>query len=1153
MRTNAHVFLACFVLWSVTCAPGPGSGVVAAVTSVRPLQSPPDSSDAVVINELMASNSATLADAEGEYDDWIELYNVGAAPVYIGGMYLTDDLSVPTKWRIGVGDPAVTTIPAHGYQLVWADGDVEQGALHTSFELDADGDGIALFAADGETLIDSVTFGPRRTDVSFGRLADGDTQWRDMMAATPGRANGPAYDGAVAEVAFSRGRGFYTDSFTLALATSTPGATILYTLDGSPPTGGRVQPYRDPIPIETTTVVRAIAYKDRFLATKVATHTYIFLADVIRQHADVPGYPRPWTWLGGSGYAYHDYEMDPDVVNAPAYRDTIVDALRDIPTLALAAAQEDMDTFYWGSGEKCISIELIHPGQPDKNVQTDCGAEPHSHNRMKRSLRLNFRAEFGDARLKSSLLRDAPLNGETADDTFDKLILRGGNNRCWARVWNPERTTYTMDQWYRDTQIAMSGVGSRGTFVHLYINGLYWGLYNVVERPDAAFGASYLGGEAEDWYSVSHGGSHGGDPGRWNYLKGALKNKDMSDPANYAEMRQYLDIDNFIDYVMLSWFVGLSDWPQNNWWGGNRNDVPGPFFYFGWDAEWSWKTTRGHNNGWVHPDFRQNKSGGATIAALWHALRRNADFMMRFADRAYAHLFNDGVLTDDNCQVRYLTLNDFVRDAVVAESARWGDTCEGLGHPTRTRDVDWVFAEAETLGPGFMEGNAARFLASLRGQGYYPDIDPPVLVPRGGHVPSDFTLEMVNPNAGGAIYYTLDGSDPRRGAPSVSQDSVTLVAADADKSVRVPTSPVDAAWQGGSPFDDSAWIEVVGAPGGIGYETKSGYEAFISLDLERRMYEHNAGCYIRIPFVGPQGLGGLSVLTLRVRYDDGFVAYLNGVEICRVNVTGQPAWDTLASGSHADGQAVVFESFDVSDHLDLLAPGENVLALHALNSSLDSSDLLISAELVAAERSATETGVAPTALRYEGPAVLTASGPVRARVLDGDAWSALEQATFAVGPVAEDLRIAEIMYHPRDPNAEYIELKNVGAETLNLNLVAFTRGIRFVFGDGVLAAGDCVLVVKDAVAFEQCYGDGHNIAGRYAGSLDNGGERIRLVDAVGHVIHDFKYDDDWYPATDGDGFSLTVIDPAGADTNDWGEKRTWRASRDVGGSPGADD
>ncbi len=1111
----------------------------------------PGAGTPLVINEFLASNSTTLKDGQSEWDDWIELRNFSDQPVDAGGMYLTDNLSLPAKWRI----PAGTTVPARGYLLIWADGDVDDIDLHAGFQLAADGDEIGLFEADGSTLVDVVHFGRQRTDISFGRSPDGTGEWGYMVAATPGRANAGAYPGVVAGPIFNHERGFYSEPFVLAITTATEGAKIRYTLDGNWPTENHGLVYDGPIPVTTTTVVRAAAFKSGWLETTVHTHTFIFLADVIGQPADIPGYPRPWTWLGGSSYAYHDYEMDPQVVNGAAYRGIIIDALKAIPTLSLAADRKDMDTFYWGSGERPVSVEVIYPDEPGKSVQADCGAEPHSHNRMKRSLQLNFRAKYGAARLKSSLLRDAPLHGDEAADYFDKLILRGGNNRSWARVWNPERTTYTIDQWFRDTQIAMSGIGSHGTFVHLYINGLYWGLYNPVEQPNAAFASTYLGGEEEDWYSVSHGGSHGGDPVRWNYLKGALKDKDMADPANYAELRQYLDIENFIDYVMLSWFAGVTDWPQNNWWGANRNDVPGPFLYFGWDAEWSWLTTRGHNNGWVHPDFRSSKSGGATLAALWHSLRRNPDFMVLFADRAYRHLFNDGVLADESCKARYLTLNDFIRDAVVPESARWGDTCESLGHPTRTRDVDWVFAENEMLGPGFMDGNAARFIASLRKEGYYPAIDPPVLHPRGGHVPTGFALTITNPNTTGDIYYTVDDSDPRPFDISEPESSVVVIAESADKRVLVPTGPVHDSWKGDRLFDDSAWSAM---GGGVGYERGSGYESLINLDLEDLMYGRNSGCYIRISFVFDDDPGLFDVLTLRMRYDDGFVAWLNGVEVCRANVSGEPAWNASASGRHTDSDARNLESFNVSASIDALRRGENILAIHGLNESTTSSDFLISLELVAAQR-ARSSGRSSTGIRYAGPATLTGSVRLKARILAGATWSALNEAVFAVGPVAENLRITEIMYHPpetgspHDPNTEYVELRNIGPVSLNLGFAKFTAGIDFIFPSLELAAGAYVLVVKDIAAFEAKYGAGLNVAGRYAGSLDNSGERIRLVDAASGVIHDFRYSDNWYPATDGKGYSLTVRDPAATDPNDWDDKNTWRPSRRVDGSPGADD
>jgi hypothetical protein len=157
------------------------------------------------------------------------------------------------------------------------------------------------------------------------------------------------------------------------------------------------------------------------------------------------------------------------------------------------------------------------------------------------------------------------------------------------------------------------------------------------------------------------------------------------------------------------------------------------------------------------------------------------------------------------------------------------------------------------------------------------------------------------------------------------------------------------------------------------------------------------------------------------------------------------------------------------------------------------------------------------------------------------------------------------MYNPADADIdngepavdndsfEFIELQNIGAETIDLSLVSFTDGIDFTFENFELPGGRYVVIVQDRDAFESRYGPAVNIAGEYAGRLNNGGERIRLEDATGRVILEFSYEDDWYDITDGDGFSLTIVDPANPDPNSWGVKDSWRASEYIGGSPGTDD
>ncbi len=297
-------------------------------------------------------------------------------------------------------------------------------------------------------------------------------------------------------------------------------------------------------------------------------------------------------------------------------------------------------------------------------------------------------------------------------------------------------------------------------------------------------------------------------------------------------------------------------------------------------------------------------------------------------------------------------------------------------------------------------------------------------------------------------------------------------------------------------------------------------------------------------------------MMLKVRYDDGFIAYLNGAEVARRNFTGDPQWNSVASASNADDAAIVLTTIDISEHVGVLGTGVNLLAIHGLNTSVGSSDFLISAELVAGEIS--QGAVSPTAIPYAGPVPLKQSTRVKARAFAGR-WSALNEAVFAVGPVAESLRVSEIMYHPldtgrpEDPNAEYIELTNIGNETINLNLVRFTDGIAYAFPGFELPARGYCLLVKDIAAFEAKYGVDLPVVGQYTGSLDNAGERIELVDASGRTVQRFEYDDNWFDITDGPGFSLTVKDPQAADAGNLDDKSAWRPSARAGGSPGTDD
>ncbi|MEN6428183.1 MAG: lamin tail domain-containing protein, partial [Phycisphaerales bacterium] len=690
-----------------------------------------------------------------------------------------------------------------------------------------------------------------------------------------------------------------------------------------------------------------------------------------------------------------------------------------------------------------------------------------------------------------------------------------------------------------------------GAYAHIYINGLYWGMYYIHERPDHAWAAEVFGGDESEYDAVKHdagGVVNSGVGGSASANYSAMLNaanavaSNPTDAAKYQALCDLLDVDDTIAYLLANWYASNQDWPAKNWYATHRNTPDGRWRFHSWDAE---HTTEGGNDVGESPDNIHARLAG------------NAEYRMRFADIAHRCFFHGGPLSYPVAADLYKARMSQIDRAIVGESARWGDNRRNTPY---TR-LDWLNTQNAKL-TGFFPNRSSQVLGWLKNAGLYPSVDAPEfridgVAQHGGHAATGASLSMTA--GAGDIWYTLDGTDPRvPGTAPQPGETVTLVAEDALKQVFVPTGPVSDAWRMDPAFSAATWQ--VGF-GGVGFERSTGYENYFSIDVQDAMYQQNATCYIRMPFVvTAEMLERLSTLTVKVRYDDGFIAYLNGIELQRVGFTGTPAWDSAASGSHSDSEAVNFELFDLSSHVGDLRAGANLLAVHGLNQSATSSDFLISVELIASDGTtgnAAPGGVSPNAVLYTGSIALSGSVHVSSRTLSNGVWSALNEAVFAVGPVAESLRVSEIMYHPsdmgdpNDPNAEFVEMTNVGNETIDLSLVRFTDGIEYTFPSFELPAGGYCLLVRDIAVFEARYGNTLPVLGQYAGNLDNGGERIELVDAAGAIIHDFEYRDDWFYLTDGMGFSLTVRDPL-TDV-DPGNESAWRPSAHSGGSPGTDD
>jgi hypothetical protein len=984
-------------------------------------------SSSVVINEFVASNRASLIDGDGNSPDWIELYNSGTGSVSLAGWSLTDDWRNLQKWSF----PPSAVLRAGAYLVVFASGQAtddyidKKGYFHTNFALDRDGEYLALVGPDGVVVHEyAPSFPPQRTDISYG-LQNGELRY--FASPTPGRANGQGSPGLVDKTWHSHERGFYDDAFDLQIFCDTPGAVIRYTLDGSEPTEQRGSVYTPgtTIPILTTTNVRSAAFKAGWIPAPVTTHTYIFVDDVARQPAIVPGWPSDWGYDSEvKGIVPADYAMDQRVVNSTLPGYSIRDALLDVPTLSISMLRDDFISDATGiyanplsRWERKCSIEYILPDGTE-GFQCDCKIESHGGSsrrpwRMqKHSMRLTFTSLYGPAKL------EYPLFPESGVAKFNQLVLRGGFCDSWGLVswdsgrYRPNDSQYIRDTWVKESLRDMGQPSSSSSFVHLYVDGLYFGLYNLSERLAQDFFADHLGGRPEDWEVNADFGAGA----RWR----AMMTIDPSTFAGYTQIQEYLDVEDFADYMLLHFYADAEDWPQHNGYAvANVASGDGKFRFFAWDQE-------------IVLDYhgraasRIDATGG--VGDLFQKMRASEEFRLLFADRFYKHCFNGGALSVTGSQDRYRKIAGWIDKAIVAESARWGDvqmsTPYGnvIQQPSPLTDINHIMYPPAPHGPDYYftredswvverdnvidnyipaihnPANSYALINLLRKENLYPAIDPPTFsidgtAQHGGAISPGDVLTMANPNTSGVIYYTLDGTDPRvPGTRSQLVDPGDLVPEDAAKRVLVPTSDIGQSWRN-EPFDDSHWIS---GAGGVGYERSSGYETFFGINVNAQMYNVNTSCYVRIPFtLTASDLQDLTTLTLRVRYDDGFIAYLNGVEVARAMFTGTPQWNSMASDSHPDGDAVVFADFDVAAYIGLLRQGANLLAIHALNASPTSSDFLISVKLVTDKGAPKgDPSISPTAVPYTGPIPLTTTTQGKARVLDRGQWSALADAVW---------------------------------------------------------------------------------------------------------------------------------------------------------------
>jgi hypothetical protein len=707
---------------TATNAAGPATATVIIGVGLR--LAPPQ------ITEFMADNPGILKDEDGEPSDWIELYNPNPYKLNLSSFYLTDDPAKPLQWNF----PNLRIAPK-AFLIVFASGKDRRetnGTLHTNFRLDAAGDLLALVNQDGIIIQQFPTnspgaFPPQSKNASYGIGSNGLIGF--LRPPTPEGTNGPAYEGVVADTKFTVDRGFYDTPLSVAITCATPDAVIRYTTDRTDPTATHGNVFSFPVSISKTTVLRAAAFKNNWSPSAVDTQTYIYLSNVISASV-----------------------MNTAITRNPAYSNQLRDGLLDLPSVSITTTGRLNDTT-----EVKTTVEWIRPdGQPGFHV--DCGVKQYGGaftDFPKKSYRLYFRSEYGTPKLKYPVFEGYD-HGLAAVDEFDQLELRSGSHDM------SQRGFYMSNIFTDDTLLDMGQLNPHGRFVHLYENGTYWGVYHLRERWGAAMHQSYLGGSKPNYESIngnwnvggwaSPGSPYDGDGSIWEYVK--------SIRDNYPAVKQFLDVPEYVDYMLMWMFGGAED--EYRCVGPT---VPGSGFKFYLNDADGWfcgpyycaagdRTQRGA------PGRSPGDGPGSIFSMLFKSA--NPDYRTLLADRIYKALYNKGALTSAQNIARLKARTDEITRAFIAESARWNNLTP----------AEWAKRRDDAL-KNWLPSRTAAALATYRNAGFYPKVDAPVLNQQGGTITPDFQVRFTTP-ARGTIYYTTDGTDPRLSGGAISQLAHTV-------------------------------------------------------------------------------------------------------------------------------------------------------------------------------------------------------------------------------------------------------------------------------------------------------------------------------------------------------------------------------------------
>ncbi|TCO07882.1 CotH kinase family protein [Natronoflexus pectinivorans] len=667
----------------------------------------------VVINEVMSSNLNTIADEDGDYEDWIELHNRGDEPVNLEGWGLSDDDFTPYKWVF----PDVTIHPDE-YLIIWASGkDRTEGELHTNFSISSDGEPI-LFTHPEQGVVQFVPAVPIPGQVSYG-LNPNQSGFFYYSQPTPGAPNiTKAYSQLLnAEPIFSHTGGFYTEPFELTISTDIPGAKIYYTLDGSEP---------DPDNLEGTTYQYKNSYPHGELLTReVKTYLYeepLYIYDRSEEPYELAAintrYHTTFTpteaTLKGTPLRVAIRKEGVLIPNSSTQTYFVTPNGRNrfnLPVLSIVTDERNLFDYEKGiyiAGEKSVnwfnsnpdaswhwsvpanyhqrgrewerpaSIEVFY--NPKERFNQNIGIRIHggaTRSLQMKSLRLYPRNAYSTSNfsLDFPFFPNLKAQGDSNKkiESFERLILRNSGNDF-------SRTLFR-DALMQDLvkHLPISTQAYQPT-VH-FINGEFWGIINIRERYDADYLSSHFNIKKEDiaileaWISQDTGPAQ--DRQQFSAIRNYAENHNMNEQSHIQWVENHIDIDNLLHYYAVQIYFNNTDWPQNNvkYWRkrtstNNINTPPGH------DGKWRWMLYdtdfgMGHTGNYTNNSLLRvlQESTNDHATRVFKAIMKNDSIRSRFINTIADHL--NSTFLPDRVITKVDEFNSRIHDARFDHFLRW--------------------------------------------------------------------------------------------------------------------------------------------------------------------------------------------------------------------------------------------------------------------------------------------------------------------------------------------------------------------------------------------------------------------------------------------------------------------------------------------------